>query len=173
VFDIFVEELQFDGKASETIAYIDAHFNLSFGVDSFGYIFDLINIQQLAEDSVVTLKACFSCLFASLKMGSITINSALQVGFMLRALWSGYQAVVQEFCLGCHALSSAMLQMVVDQCISYNKDPWKFPVWQDGRPVCTKLANAAGSNINPATTNLYVALAVNHSTAISIAGKSC
>jgi hypothetical protein len=71
------------------IMYIDAHFNPSSAMDSLGYTFDLIEIQRLADKSVITLKAQFSHHFASLKMGGITINSALQVGFMLRALQLG------------------------------------------------------------------------------------
>jgi hypothetical protein len=55
-------------------------------MDSLSYIFDLIDIKQLADKSVVTLKARFSRLFASLKMGGITIDLALQVRFMLRVL---------------------------------------------------------------------------------------
>ncbi len=97
---------------------------------------------------VVTLKTRLSCLFASLKMGGITIDLALQVGFMLRGLRLGYQGVVQEFCLGCHALTSATLQTVVDQCISYDKDPLKGPVVHNGKPVHTPLATTAGSNVD-------------------------
>jgi hypothetical protein len=86
VSDLFVKESWFDGKGFKMIAYIDAHFNPYGAVDSLRYIFELIDIQQLADESVVTLKACFSHLFASLKMGGITINLALQVGLMLWAL---------------------------------------------------------------------------------------
>ncbi len=46
---------------------------------------------------MVSLKAQFSRVFAILKMGGISINLALQVGFMLRAFLSCYQAVIQEF----------------------------------------------------------------------------
>jgi hypothetical protein len=159
ISDLFVEESRFDGKGFKMIVYIDAHFNLSRAVHSLGYIFDLINIRQSADESVVTLKACFSHLFASLKMGGILIDLALQVGFMLWALWSGYQAVIQEFCIGHHALTSATLQTVVNQCVFYDKDPWKGPVGCNGKPVRTPLANAAGSNVNPDTTNSYGALA--------------
>ena len=94
VSDLFVEEHRFDGKGFEMIAHIDNHFNPSRAVDSLGYIFDLIDIKQLDQESVVTLKARFSHLFSALKMGGTGIDSALQVGFMLRALLSQYQAVV-------------------------------------------------------------------------------
>ncbi len=83
VSDLFVEESHFDGKSFEMIAYINAHFNPSGAVDSLSYIFDLIDIKQLADKLVVTLKVHFSRLFALLKMGGITIDSALQVGFIL------------------------------------------------------------------------------------------
>ncbi len=73
------------------IDYIDKHFNPSFTVDSLGYIFDLIDIKQGQDKPVVTLRAQFSRVFASLKMGGVDIASSLQVGFMLRALlsWCG------------------------------------------------------------------------------------
>jgi hypothetical protein len=87
-----------------------------------GYIFKLINIKQSESEPVVSLKARFSTAFSSLKMGGITIDSALQVGFMLCALLSRYHAVVQEFCLGRHPLTTATLQTVVNQCVNYNKD---------------------------------------------------
>jgi hypothetical protein len=143
VLDLFVEESCFDGKGFKMIAYIDAHFNPSEAVDSLGYVFDMIDIKQAPEESVVTLKACFSRIFTSLKMGGISINASLQVGFMLRTLCSAYQAVVQEVCLGCHSLSTASLQTVVEQCVLYNKDPWKGPVGHDGKPVRNPLANMA------------------------------
>jgi hypothetical protein len=143
--DLFVEESRFDGKGFEMITYIDAHFNPSGAVDSLGYIFDLINIKQVPEESVVTLKARFSRVFALLKMGGISIDLTLQVGFMLRSLRSAYQAVVQEFCLGRHSLSTASLQTVVEQCISYDKDPWKGPIGRDGKPVPSPSVNAADS----------------------------
>ena len=90
VSDLFVEERQFDGKGFEMIAHIGRHFNPSKAVDSFGYIFDLINIKQLNQEFVVTSKAQFSCLFSAPKMGGIGIDSALQVRFMLRVLLSQY-----------------------------------------------------------------------------------
>ncbi len=72
----------------------------------------------------------------------------LQVGFMLRALLSRYHAVVQEFRLGCHSLTDASLQTVVEQCTNYNKDPWKGPVGKDGKlpPRGNPSANAAGAD---------------------------
>ena len=91
-------------------------------------------------------------------MGGITIDSALQVGFMLWALQAGYQAVVQEFCLGWHSLTSASIQTVNNQCILYNKDPWRGPVGHDGKPVCAPLANAAAVSANKDSSNPYEAL---------------
>ncbi len=143
VLDLFVEESCFDGKGFEMIAYIDVHFNPSGAVDSLRYIFNMINIKQAPEESVVTLKARFSRVFASLKMGGISIDASLQVGFMLRALRSAYQLVVQEFRLGRHPLSTASLQTVVEQCVSYDKNPWKGPVSRDRKPVRNPSANTA------------------------------
>jgi hypothetical protein len=77
-------------------------------------------------------------------MGGVAINSALQVGFMLRPLLSCYHRVVQDFRLGRHSLTSATLQSLVDQCLAYDEDPWKGPIGKDGKPVCTPSANAAG-----------------------------
>jgi hypothetical protein len=94
VSDLFVEECCFDGRGFEVIAHINQHFNPSGAVDSLAYIFNLINIRQTDQESVVTLKARFSRLFTALKMGGINIDSALQVRFMLQALLSKYQAVV-------------------------------------------------------------------------------
>jgi hypothetical protein len=147
VSDLFVEESCFDGKGFEMIAHIDQHFNPSGAVDSLGYKFDLINIKQLDQESVITLKACFSMVFSNLKMGGIRIDSVLQVGFMLRTLLHRYQAMVQEFCLGRHSLTEASLQTVVEQC-TYNKDPWKGPDGKDGKPIPrgTPSANAAGTD---------------------------
>ena len=68
------------------ITHIDKYFNLSGMVDSLSHIFDLIDIIQAHDESVITLKAWFSSLFASHKMGGITIDLALQVGFRLCAL---------------------------------------------------------------------------------------
>jgi hypothetical protein len=138
------------------IAYIQTHFNSLGAVDSLGYIFDLIDIIQAADEFIVALKAWFLRIFASLKMGGDPINSVLQVGFMLCAFWLSCQAVVQEFLLSQHSLTTASLQTVVDQCVSYNKDPWKGPVGHDGEPVWTPLANAR--NTNP-DSNLYSCIA--------------
>ncbi len=130
------------------IAHINQHFNPSNAVDSPGYIFDLIDIKQLDQELVITLKAHFLTVFSNLKMGGISIDSALQVGFMLCALLHQYQAMVQEFHLGCHSLTEASLQTVAEQCTNYNKDPWKGPVGKDGKPIPsgTPSANAAGTN---------------------------
>ena len=66
-------------------------------------------------------------------MGGISIDSALQVGFMLCALLHRYQAVVQEFHLSRHSLLAASLQTMVEKCENYDKDPWKGPVGKDGK----------------------------------------
>jgi hypothetical protein len=169
--DLFMEESRFDGKGFEMIAYINAHFNPSDAVDSLSYILDLIDIRQLANESVVTLKACFSWLFSSLKMGGITIGSALQVGFMLRALLAGYQAAVQEFCLGQHSLTLVSLQTVVGQCVLYNKDPWHGSVGCDSKQVCAPSANAAAVPTNKDSSNPYNALSTKPTTTISTTGR--
>jgi hypothetical protein len=90
VRDLFVEESCFNGKDFEMLNYINKHFNPSGVVDLLGYIFDLIDIKQGADKPVVTLRACFSRVFALLKMGGVDIGSALQVAFMLRSLLSRY-----------------------------------------------------------------------------------
>jgi hypothetical protein len=141
-----VEESQFDGKGFEMIDYINKYFNPLGTVDSLKHIFDLINIKQALDESVITLKARFSRIFDSLKMGGVIINSALQVGFMLRALLSPYQGVVQDFRLCRHSLASATLQSVVEQCMSYDKDPWKGPVGKDGKPSRAPSANFASGD---------------------------
>jgi hypothetical protein len=86
VSDLFVGETRFDGKGFKRIDYIDCHFHPSGAVNSLGYIFDLIDIRQKTEEPVVSLKARFLQAFSSLKLGGIGIDSALQIGFMLRAL---------------------------------------------------------------------------------------
>jgi hypothetical protein len=149
---LFVEESQFDGKGFEMIKHIDKYFNPSITVDSLSYIFNLINVKQASDESVITLKVRFSRFFAFLKLGGIAIDSALQVGFMLRALLLRYHGVVQDFCLGHHSLASATLQSVVEQCMAYDKDPWKGPVGKDGKPVRTLSAytvGASGDSSNP------------------------
>jgi hypothetical protein len=146
VSNLFVEERCFDGKGFKMIAHMDQNFNPLGKVDLLGYIFDLIKIRQSDTELVVTLKAWFSCLFSALKMGGINIDSAIQVGFMLRWLLAKYQAVIQEFCLGRHALTEVTLQTVVEQCNNYDKDPWKGPIGKDGKPARTPSANTAGTD---------------------------
>jgi hypothetical protein len=94
------------------IDHIDKYFNPSGTVDSLSHIFDLIDIKQASDQPVITLKARFSWVFASLKMGGVSIDSALQVGFMLCALLHTYNGVVQDFCLGRNFLATATLQSV-------------------------------------------------------------
>ncbi len=55
----------------------------SGAVDVLGYIFDLINIKQKDNEPFFFLKVHFSQSFSSLKLGGISIDSALQVSFML------------------------------------------------------------------------------------------
>ncbi len=94
ISNLFVEESQFNDKGFEMIEHIDKYFNPSGPVDSLSHIFDLIDIKQVQDKSVITLKARFSHVFARLKMGGVAIDSALQVGFMLHALRTTYQGVV-------------------------------------------------------------------------------
>ncbi len=96
------------------IEHIDKYFNPSGTVDSFSYIFNLIDVKQASDEFVITLKAQFSRLSATLKLGGVAIDSAVQVGFMLPALMSQYHGAVQDFCLGCHPLASA-------SCLAYDK----------------------------------------------------
>ncbi len=105
---------------------------------------------------MITLKAHFSHLFASLKLGGVAIDSALQVGCMLRALLLQYHGVIQDFCLGRHSLASATLQSVMEQCMAYDKDPWKGPVGKDGKPVRTSSAYTVGASGN--SSNQYESL---------------
>ena len=70
------------------IKHIEKYFNPSGAVDSLNYIFDLIDVKQASDESVITLKARLSHLIASLKLGGIAIDPPLQAGFMLRALLS-------------------------------------------------------------------------------------
>ncbi len=140
------------------IEHIDKYFNSSGTVDSLSHMFDLIDIKQVQDESVITLKARFSRVLASLKMGGVAIDWALQVGFMLWALLSSYHGVVQDFRLGRHSLSTVTLQMVADQCVAYDKDPWKGPVDKTGKPIRTPSANAAGTSGNKA--NPYEAMAL-------------
>jgi hypothetical protein len=138
------------------IKHINKHFNPSNTVNSLSYIFDLIDVKQALDKSVITLKAQFSRLFASLKLRGVAINSALQVGFMLRSILSQYHVVVQDFHLGCHSLASVTLQSVMEQCMASDKDPWKGPVGKDGKPVRTPSAYATGASGN--SSNPYESL---------------
>jgi hypothetical protein len=88
ISNLFVEESQFDGKGFKMMEHIDKYFNPSGTVDSLSHIFNLIDVKQALDKSVITLKAQFSRLFASLKLGGVAIDSALQVGFMLWAFLS-------------------------------------------------------------------------------------
>jgi hypothetical protein len=80
-------------------------------------------------------------------MGGINIDSPLQVGFMLRSLLPTYHGMVKDFKLGRHSLTTALLQTIVDQCTSYDKNPWKGPVSKDGKPPRSPLATAAGASV--------------------------
>jgi hypothetical protein len=135
----------FDGKGFDHIDHIDRHFHPSGAVDALGYIFDLINIKQKDNKPVVSLKARFTQSFSSLKLEGISIDSALQVNFMLPTLLGHYHAVVQEFCLGRHPLNEASLQTVMDQCVNFDKDPFLGPVGNNGKVVQNPLANDAGA----------------------------
>jgi hypothetical protein len=158
VSDLFVGDTRFDGKGFERINYINRHFHPSGTINSLGYIFNLIDIRQKTEEPAVSLKAHFSQAFSSLKLGGIGIDSALQVGFMLRTLLGCYYPVVQEFCLGRHPLSEASLQTVVDQCINFDKDLFLGPVGKGGKVVRNASANAAGATPGDGK-NAYKALA--------------
>jgi hypothetical protein len=146
VHDLFVEETCFDGNGFEMLDYTDKHFNPSGAVGLLGYIFDLIDIMHGADKPIVTLQAHFSCIFASLKMRGVDIGSALQAGFMLRSLLSRYSTVVTDYQLGCHSLTSATLQSVVEHCTAFDKNPWTGPVGHNGCPVCSPLVNTAGAS---------------------------
>jgi hypothetical protein len=77
---------------------------------------------------------------------------------MLCTLLSCYQAVIQEFCVGCHSLTAATLQIVIKQCVNFDKDPWSGPVGKDSKVPSSPLANAAGTNSGDGG-NAYDALA--------------
>ncbi len=68
VSGLFVEESHFDGNGFEMIVHINQHFNPSSAVDSLGHIFDLIDIKQLEQESVITLKAWFLKVFSALSI---------------------------------------------------------------------------------------------------------
>jgi hypothetical protein len=142
ISDLFVKNPQFNQKGFKVIAHIDQYFHPTGAVDSLGYIFQLIDIKQGADKPVITLKVRFSCLFALLKMGGTNIDSPLQVGFILRSLLPTYHGMVKDFKLGQHSLATALLQMIMDQCTSYDKDPWKGPVGKGGKPSHRPLATA-------------------------------
>ncbi len=158
VSELFVEMPEFDGKCFKMLAHINNHFNPSGAVDTLSHIFDLIDLKQKDDELVVSLKVQFSQVFLSLKMGGISIDRALQVGFMLCALLSRYQAMIQEFCVNRHSLTMATLQTVIEQCIIFDKDPWLGPVGKDGKVPRSLLANAAGTNSGD-DENPYKALA--------------
>ncbi len=155
---LFVKNPQFDCKGFKIITHINQYFHPSSTVDSLGCISQLIDIKQGAEEPVIMLTACFSHLFASLKIRGSKHQPPLQVGFMLLSLLSTYQGMVEDFKLGCHSLTTASLQTIFDQCISYNKDPWKGPVGKDGKVSCNPSANAAGT-LGSASSNPYDELA--------------
>jgi hypothetical protein len=96
--DLFVEESCFDGKGFEKIAYINAHFNPSGAVDSFSYIFDLVDIKQLANKLVVTLKARSSWLFALLKLAASQSTQRSKLasccGCYKQAIWRWYRSFI-------------------------------------------------------------------------------
>ncbi len=156
ISDLFVENPQFNQKGFKIIACIDQYFHPLGAVDSLGYIFQLIDIMQGANEPVITLKVRFSCLFVLLKMGVINIEPPFQVGFMLCSLLSTYNGVDKDFKLGRHSLTTALLQTVIDQCIFHDKDPWKGPVGKDGKPSCGPPANAAGASASCSENNVHL-----------------
>jgi hypothetical protein len=79
ISDHFVKNPHFDRKGFKMIAHIDQYFHSSGAVDSLGYIFQLIDIKQGADEPVIRPKARFSHRFASLKMGGVNINPPLQL----------------------------------------------------------------------------------------------
>jgi hypothetical protein len=68
----FVEMLEFNRKGFEMLAYINSHFNPSGAVNSLSHIFHLIDIKQKDDKPVISIKARFSRVFLSLKMGGIS-----------------------------------------------------------------------------------------------------
>jgi hypothetical protein len=77
ISNLFVENPQFNQKGFEMITHIDQYFLPLGAVNTLGYIFQLIDIMQGADEPVLTLKMRFSCLFALLKMGGINIEPPL------------------------------------------------------------------------------------------------
>ncbi len=140
------------------IAHIDQYFHPSKTVDSLGYNFQLIDIKKGVDKPVTMLKACFSHPFTSLKRGGVNIDPPLQVGFMLPSLLSTYHGMVEDFKLGSHSITTALLKTIVDQCISYDKDPWKGPIGKDGKVFRNPSVNTAGVSVC-ASSNPYNALA--------------
>jgi hypothetical protein len=61
----------------EMIVHIDKHFNPSGTGDTLSHIFDLIDIKQVQDKSIITLKANFSRVIVRLKMRGVAINLAL------------------------------------------------------------------------------------------------
>ena len=51
------------------IGHMDKYFNPSGAVDSLGHIFDLINIKQSQDKSIITLRAQLLRIFALSKWG--------------------------------------------------------------------------------------------------------
>jgi hypothetical protein len=78
VSNLFVGETCFVGKRFKRIDYIDRHFHSSGAVDAhFGIHLDLIDIKQKDDKHVLSLKVCFFQSFSSLKLGGMSIDSAL------------------------------------------------------------------------------------------------
>ncbi len=98
ISNLFVKNPAFDGKGFEMIDPIEKDVNPLGAIDFLGYIFQLINIKQKADEEVISIKAHLLRLFASLKMGGVNIDSAVQFGFMLWALLSQYHGCKRLFC---------------------------------------------------------------------------
>jgi hypothetical protein len=80
-------------------------------------------------------------------MEGVNIDSPLQVGFMLCSLLPTYHGMVEDFKLGQHSLMTALLQMIIVQCTSYDKDPWKGPVGKEEKRPRSPLATMAGASV--------------------------
>ncbi len=148
ISDISIENPQFDCQCFKMIAHINQYFHPSRAVDSLGYIFQLIVIKQGVDKPVIMLKAHLSCLFASLKMGGVNIDPPLQVRFMLRSLLFTYHGVVENFKLRRQSFTKALMETIVDQCISNDKDHWKEPNGKDDKVSCNPSVNAAGAPVS-------------------------
>jgi hypothetical protein len=81
-------------------------------------------------------------------MGGVNINPPLQVGYMLHSLLPTYHGMVKDFKLGQYSLATTSLQTTVDQCTSYDKDPWKEPVSNNGKPSCSPLTTMAEASVS-------------------------